>query len=245
MTTFKMTIAYDGTRYQGWQRLGNTDLTIQGKIEAVLSKLFERPILIDGSGRTDAGVHAKAQIASVELPKNRIDPKSLGEINHYLPEDIQVLSMEKMDDRFHARFNAKQKIYRYRISVSPAGNVFERKEMIRIEDPLNLEAMRRAASFLIGEHDFQSFTAMKSKTKSTVRTIESITITALSNEIQIDFLGNGFLRQQVRLMMGLLIQVAQGVVKPKAVKEILEKKSRANTRAIAPAKGLCLERVIY
>jgi tRNA pseudouridine38-40 synthase len=245
MTTFKMTIAYDGTKYQGWQRLGNTDMTIQGKIEAVLSRIYTRPILIDGSGRTDAGVHAKGQIASVELPKNRIDPKSLGEINHYLPEDIQIMSMVKADDRFHARFNAKQKIYRYRISVSPSGNVFERKEMIRIEEPLNLEAMRSAASYLIGEHDFQSFTAMKSKTKSTVRTIESITVTALSDEIQIDFLGNGFLRQQVRLMMGLLIQVAQGVVKPKAVKEILDEKSRANTRAVAPAKGLCLERVIY
>ena len=245
MTMFKMTIAYDGTKYQGWQRLGNTDLTIQGKIEAVLSRIYTRPILIDGSGRTDAGVHAKGQIASVELPKNRIDPKSLGEINHYLPEDIQIMSIEKADDRFHARFNAKQKVYRYRISVSPSGNVFERKEMIRIEEPLNLEAMRSAASYLIGEHDFQSFTAMKSKTKSTVRTIESITVTALSDEIQIDFLGNGFLRQQVRLIMGLLIQVAQGVVKPKEVKSILAEKSRANTRAIAPAKGLCLERVIY
>lgn len=246
MKNYKLIIAYDGSRYQGWQRLGHTQDTIQGKIETVLSKYYQKSIQIDGSGRTDAGVHAKGQVASAFLPTEKIELEDLEAINHYLPADIQILRIEPADDRFHARYQAKRKCYRYRIALPPVGNVFERKYMTTIDEPLTLGKMRKAAEALVGTHDFRSFTTMKSKKKSTVRTLESITVTQpTSGEVQIDFVGNGFLRQQVRIMAGILIQVGTGVIPASRVKEILQEKSRANTRMIAPAKGLCLEEVNY
>ncbi len=246
MNNYKLIIAYDGSRYQGWQRLGHTQDTIQGKIETVLSKYYKQKIQIDGSGRTDAGVHAKGQVGSVLLPTEKIGIEDLAAINHYLPSDIQILQIDPADDRFHARYLAKRKRYRYRIALPPVGNVFERKYMASLEEPLDLVKMRKAAGFLIGTHDFRSFTTMKSKKKSTVRTLESLTITQpISGEVQIDFIGNGFLRQQVRIMTGLLIQVGTGAIPPSRMEVILNEKSRANTRMIAPAKGLCLEEVNY
>lgn len=246
MAIYKMLIAYDGSRYQGWQRLGHTDATIQGKLENVLSRIYQKKIEIDGSGRTDAGVHAKAQVASVSLPRESVDEQDLAMINHYLPEDIQVLRIEKAEARFHARFLAKKKRYRYRISMPPIGNVFERRYLAIMEQPLAIEQMERAARYLVGTHDFRSFTTMKSKKKSTVRTIETIAFhKQAAQELWIDFTGDGFLRQQVRLMMGLLIQVGTGEIQPEQVESILLEKSREHTRMIAPAKGLCLEEVIY
>jgi len=246
MKNYKLTIAYDGSRYQGWQRLGHTSDTIQGKIESVLSKYYERNIEIDGSGRTDAGVHARGQVASALLPTERMDTSDLAAINHYLPSDIQVVQVEAVDDRFHARYQAKSKRYRYRIALPPIGNVFERKYMTFIGEPLAVDQMKKASQVLLGSHDFQSFTSMKSKKKSTVRRVDSITMTQPSpGELQVDFVGNGFLRQQVRIMMGLLIQVGIGEIPVSHVEKILNEKSRNHTRMIAPAKGLCLEEVYY
>jgi tRNA pseudouridine38-40 synthase len=246
MATFKITIAYDGTRYQGWQRLGNTDNTIQGKIEGVLSRYFQQTIQIHGSGRTDAGVHAKAQVASAVLPVEAISPADLASMNHYLPEDIQLLDMEKADARFHARYHAKKKRYRYRLSMPPVGNVFERKYITPVDRILRVDLMEIAAKALIGSHDFRAFTTMKSKKKSTIRQIYAIRFFQPSpQELWIDFSGDGFLRQQVRIMTGLLIQVGMERIEPDQTAGILLKKSRDNTRMIAPAKGLCLEEVNY
>lgn len=246
MANYKLTIAYDGSRYQGWQRLGHTNDTIQGKLEMVLSKYYQKSVQIDGSGRTDAGVHARGQVASVDLPIDRFDAGELAAINHYLPSDIQIIETERVDDRFHARYHAKRKRYRYRIALPPYGNVFERKYMTSLDMPLELNRMKEAAESLLGTHDFRSFTTLKSKKKSTVRTIESITIQKASpNEVQIDFVGDGFLRQQVRIMTGVLIEVGLERLSPDLMETILQEQSRTHTRLIAPAKGLCLEEVNY
>ena len=240
---YKLTIQYDGSRYDGWQRQGNTDNTIQGKLEAVFSRLVGVPVEVHGAGRTDAGVHAEGQVANVKLP--RPYPDLAAELNRYLPEDIAVLSSEPADERFHARLNAVGKAYRYAIRMGTTPDVFHRKYQYRVEEPLDLDAMRRAAGLLCGTHDFRSFCANKRYKKSTVRTVTAIDIAADDQNLTLTFRGDGFLYNMVRIMTGTLLEVGLGQRDAEEMPAILAAQDRAHAGKTAPAQGLTLAAVEY
>jgi tRNA pseudouridine38-40 synthase len=245
MRNMKLVIEYDGTKYNGWQRLGDTDNTIQAKLEGVLSKMTGENIEVIGSGRTDAGVHAYHQVANFKTHS----PMSIYEIrdycNQYLPQDIVVKEVKKVDDRFHAQYNAKSKKYLYRLWIGRIPTAFQRKYTYYIPQRLNIEAMREAAGYLIGEHDFLAFSSVKSKKKSTVREIYSIDIDTEESELKIMFHGNGFLHNMVRILVGTLIEVGLGQMKVEEITQIMEGKVRAQAGVTAPAQGLFLYEVNY
>lgn len=244
---YRLEIQYDGTKYRGWQRQSGTDRTIQGKIENVLSKMLGQEISIDGAGRTDAGVHAVAQVANVHIPEDKApeEGKLKEYLNEYLPEDIRILRVSKAGERFHSRLNAVGKRYRYHIIKYDSDHVFLRNYAWKIKEPLDIEAMRTAASYLEGKKDFRSFCARPSKKKSTVRTLEYIQIEETETEIQLTFQGNGFLYHMVRILTGTLVEVGTGKRKPEEMLSILEKKERKYAGETAPAKGLFLMKVFY
>ena len=230
---YKILVQYDGTRYEGWQRQKKSTQTIQGKLEQVLSRMTEKEIEIDGAGRTDAGVHAKNQTASVHLAK-KWDPKEILQyMNQYLPEDICVKSVEPVSERFHARLWAEGKCYSYR------------KFRYHLGEALDVEAMRRAAQDLVGTHDFKTFCGNPKMKKSTVRTITDIVIEESEHEIRIVYAGNGFLQYMVRILTGTLIEVGQHRRDADSMPELLERMERKFAGVTAPAEGLCLERVFY
>ncbi|MEK6264968.1 MAG: tRNA pseudouridine(38-40) synthase TruA [Clostridium sp.] len=245
MRNIKIVIEYDGTKYKGWQRLGDSDNTIQHKIEAVLSKMAGENIEITASGRTDAGVHATNQIANFRTESTMPDHKMRSYCYEYLPEDIVVKTVEEVDLNFHARYNAKAKKYVYNICNNKAHNVFTRKYDYHVIQPLNIEKMRSASEILIGEHDFQSFTTLKSKKKSTIRDVYAINIVNEDGNIEISVQGNGFMKNMVRLIVGTLVEVGLGEKSVDEIGVILEKKERKYAGHIAPAKGLFLEEVNY
>lgn len=245
MINYKMVIAYDGSRYNGWQKQGNTKDTIQGKLEKVLEKLEGREVEVIGAGRTDAGVHALGQVANVKLESKINGETLLQYLNQYLPEDIAVLSVKEVPMRFHSRLNATEKTYLYRIYRSEIPNPFIRKYTVTITEKLDIEKMRMAAELLIGEHDFKSFCSLKKSKKSTIRTLYSITIEEIEEEIRISVRGNGFLYHMVRIIVGTLLEVGTGKKKPEEIEQILEKGERQAAGKTAPAHGLFLKEVKY
>lgn len=245
MPNFKLTIQYDGSRYDGWQRQGNTDNTIQGKLEVVLSRLAGRPVEVHGAGRTDAGVHALGQTASVRLPDGLTPEEILDYANRYLPGDIAVIAAERADDRFHARLSAKGKVYRYHLRVGSIPDVFRRKYQYQVDGPLDLAAMERAAALLTGTHDYRSFCSNKRYKKSTVRTIHAIEITADGPDVTLTFRGTGFLYNMARILTGTLLEVGLGERLPEDIPAILAAKDRAAAGKTAPAQGLTLVKVEY
>lgn len=240
-----MIIQYDGTRYDGWQRQGNTADTIQGKIEKTLERLTGESIEIHGSGRTDAGVHAFGQVANVMLTDKREPEKLRLELNHYLPEDIAILKIEKVAPRFHSRLSAKKKTYRYQIEMGEKRDVFVRKFQYAFGQPLNLVEMKKAAKLLCGTHDFKSFCGNKKMKKSTIRTIDEIMISQEGTVITLQFTGNGFLQNMVRILVGTLIEVGQGKRQALSMEKLIEQKNRQEAGFMAPAEGLCLVEVMY
>lgn len=251
MYSYKCITAYEGTRYNGWQRQGNTDNTIQGKIEEILSKMLETPIEIIASGRTDAGVHALGQVfhfhCSADLFAVSTDAEFLTALNGYLPKDIRILSIERCSSRFHARLNAEQKTYQYRIDISPYGNLFLRNTTHHIAAPLDLQAIKRGADYLLGTHDFKSFCSNKRMKKSSVRTIYDIQIHE-DYEHQLllfTFTGNGFLYNMVRILSGTLIEIGLGLRSYEDIPAILKGCDRGLAGHTAPAKGLFLLSVQY
>lgn len=245
MINYKMVIAYDGSRYNGWQKQGNTKDTIQGKLEKVLEKLEGREVEVIGAGRTDAGVHALGQVANVKLESEINGETLLQYLNQYLPEDIAVLSVKEVPMRFHSRLNATEKTYLYRIYRSEIPNPFIRKYTVTITEELDIEKMRMAAELLIGEHDFKSFCSLKKSKKSTIRTLYSIIIEEIEEEIRISVRGNGFLYHMVRIIVGTLLEVGTGKKKPEEIEQILEKGERQAAGKTAPAHGLFLKEVKY
>lgn len=245
MINYKMVIAYDGSRYNGWQKQGNTKDTIQGKLEKVLEKLEGREVEVIGAGRTDAGVHALGQVVNVKLESKINEEMLLQYLNQYLPEDIAVLSVKEVPMRFHSRLNATEKTYLYRIYRSEIPNPFIRKYTVTITEELDIEKMRIAAEFLIGEHDFKSFCSLKKSKKSTIRTLYSITIEEIEKELRISVKGNGFLYHMVRIIIGTLLEVGTGKKKPEEIEQILEKGERQAAGKTAPAHGLFLKEVKY
>ena len=244
MKNYKIKIQYEGARFQGWQRQTSTDNTIQGKIEAILSKMCGVPVEINGAGRTDSGVHAKGQVANFKIETEKSPKEIMDYLNMYLPEDIAVVSVEEADERFHARLNAKGKHYQYRIRTSMVPDVFSRRYVHVQETALDVEAMRKAAKLLSGKHDFKAFTSNHRTKKSTVRTID-IKIKETDEEIILDYTGDGFLYHMVRILTGTLIEVGEGKRTPESMEDILVSEERANAGALVPAKGLTLVEVYY
>ena len=242
---FKMTVAYEGTRYSGWQKQGNTVNTIQGKLEHALSAMFGCPVEVQGSGRTDAGVHAAGQVASFRADTKAVPEDICRYLRRYLPQDIGVLSVERADERFHARLSAKRKTYRYRIWNSETPNVFERRFLYVCPEPLDAEAMRACIPYFLGEHDFRAFCSNPDLKKSSVRTVEAMTMEQLRPELRLTVTGNGFLYNMVRLMTGTLLRVGRGELPPEAVTDILASGERWQAGPMAPACGLCMMGVEY
>jgi tRNA pseudouridine38-40 synthase len=245
MKNYKITVAYDGTRYKGWQIQKNTDMTIQGKLTGVLELLAGHPVEVVGSGRTDAGVHAAGQVANFHIEEHFGKEEIFEALNRYLPEDIAVTAIEEVDVRFHSRYQAQAKTYSYRIRTSPVGDVFARRFVYRYGQPLDVARMREAAEQLLGTHDFASFCGNKRMKKSTVRTITGIRITEQDGEIRLDYTGDGFLQNMVRILTGTLIEVGRGERAPQSMKEILAAKDREAAGYTAPPQGLRLESVTY
>lgn len=255
MRNFKIVLQYEGTRYQGWQKQESTGNTIQGKLEALLSKMVETKVEIQGSGRTDAGVHAMGQVANFYLDTDKSPKQIMDYMNCYLPEDIAVISIEEVGERFHSRLNAKGKTYCYRVLNTATMHVFDRRYVHVVEEELDIAAMQKAASYLTGTHDFKAFTSTKKSKKSTVRTIDSIIIEHVESpypayagekgEIRFTFRGNGFLYHMVRILMGTLLEVGTHTREPEEMKVILDSGRRENAGALVPAKGLTLMEVRY
>ena len=245
MRYFKLTLCYDGGRYDGWQRQGNTDNTIQGKLEELLSRLLDQPVEVAGSGRTDAGVHALAQVCYFRAETDLDCAALLSEIRRFLPEDIGAISLEEAPPRFHARLSCREKTYVYRIWNSDEPNVFERKWMYSVPQELDLEAMRRAASLLTGEHDFAAFCANRHMKKTTVRTLRRVEITRMGNEIRIALSADGFLYHMVRILVGTLLEVGEGRRAPEDMTAVLASRDRMEAGPTAPAQGLTLWSVKY
>ena len=244
MRNLRLDICYDGTRYRGWQRLPGREDTIQGKLETALSRILGEPIEISGSGRTDAGVHAKGQVASFHCESPMPPAEILANLRRYLPEDIGIYSCREVSPRFHARLNAREKTYVYRIWNSEAPCVFERRFVTVMPEPLDVEVMNRAGALLMGRHDFSAFCGNPKMKKSTVRELTALTVTRQGEEIVLRFTGNGFLYNMVRILTGTLVEVGRQQRSPESVTELFGAK-RAQAGFLAPAQGLCLEEVVY
>lgn len=245
MKNYKIILQYDGSRYKGWQVQKSTDMTIQGKLQAVLSEMTGQEVEVIGSGRTDAGVHASGQVANFHVPAHFSAKEVLDYLNHYLPMDIAIIDIEEVDQRFHARYHATSKTYMYRIHRSTIPNVFEHKYLYTYTEVLDINAMKKAANLMIGTHDFAAFCGNKKMKKSTVRTVTDISIEEKENEIQISYTGDGFLQNMIRIMTGTLIEVGNGTKQPEDVSAIMESKVRENAGYTAPAEGLILKSVEY
>ena len=241
---YRITVQYDGTRYRGWQKQGNTENTIQGKFEGILTKLTGTPVEVQGAGRTDAGVHASGQIANFKINTTLSDEELMEYLNRYLPEDIAVTALSRVDELFHSRLSAKRKTYMYRLGIGNSRNVFERNYIYCFDREPDLDKMQAAAKLLTGTHDFAAFTAKKIG-KSTVRELYSVNIIKNKNEIRFIFCGNGFLYNMVRILTGTLIEAATGKRSVESVGELLTEADRTKAGFTAPAKGLCLVAVEY
>ena len=244
MRNLRLDLCYDGTRYRGWQRLPNREDTIQGKLETALSRILEEPIEVSGSGRTDAGVHARGQVANFHCESAMAPEEILANLRRYLPEDIGIYSCKEVSPRFHARLNAKEKTYCYRIWNSDAPCVFARRFVAVMPEPLDTEAMRQAAGLLLGKHDFSAFCSNAKMKKSTLRELYAIEISRQGEEVRLRFTGNGFLYNMVRIMTGTLIEVGWGQRRPEDIPALFGGK-REQAGFLAPAQGLCLEEVVY
>ena len=244
MRNLRLDICYDGTRYRGWQRLPGKDDTIQGKLETALSRILGEPIEISGSGRTDAGVHARGQVANFHCESTMSATEILQNLRRYLPEDIGIYSCRDVSERFHARLNAKEKTYCYRIWNSEMPCVFDRRFVAVMPEQMDVSAMEQAARHLIGQHDFAAFCGNAKMKKSTVRYIRSITITRQGEELRLEFTGNGFLHNMVRILVGTLVEVGRGERDPESIPQLFGGK-RAEAGFLAPPQGLCLMEVYY
>lgn len=249
MRNIKLVVQYDGSRYHGWQKQKGMDPagTIQGRIEQVLARMSGETIEVIGSGRTDAGVHAAAQVANFHYAGEMTTTQIKDYLNAYLPEDIGILSAEEVSERFHSRFNAVRKTYEYRVYVGTEKPVFARK-YIWTPDQMSgfdVKRMRQAAGYLIGEHDFMAFCGNKNFKKSAVRRIEEIRIEEADGILTFSYTGNGFLQNMVRILTGTLLEVGCGMREPESMPGVLASRTHVEAGFMAPAKGLMLRKVEY
>jgi tRNA pseudouridine38-40 synthase len=247
LRNLRLTIQYEGTDYNGWQRQKNTPRTIQEIIEDTLKKLLREKVTLIAAGRTDSGVHAQAQVANFKT-KSCFAPRKLRQaLNSLLPEDIKVTAINQAPLDFHSRYDAKGKTYRYTILNRPYSDVFSRRFVYHYPPgALDVRAMQRSAAMLVGEHDFSSFKITgDSRSKNGVRQIKKLRIAKKGGLIVIEITGTGFLHKMVRGIIGTLIEVGRGKLSLAAMKKILRAKSRKAAGPTAPASGLCLVKVRY
>jgi tRNA pseudouridine38-40 synthase len=248
---YSLTLQYDGTDFHGWQMQG-AQRTVQGELTRVLSLLDGREVAVHGSGRTDAGVHAEGQVASVQL-RREIEPYKLrAAINGNLPSrDLRVIRAEAVADDFHARFSARGKTYVYRILNAPVCSPFWTRYAYHDARPLSLERMREAALLFPGEHDWTAFSAAQTEAQSRVRRVTGLEVSerfderACASLIEITASADGFLRYMVRSIAGALLAVARRELEPPAIARAIESGERPRAIVTAPAHGLTLLRVYY
>ena len=240
----KVVLEYDGKGYSGWQRQENSN-SIQGEIEKALKKLTGNDITVHGSGRTDADVHALAQVCHFDTYEVIPAQNYAMALNTKLPWDIRAISSELVSDDFHSRFDKNTKLYRYRIINRVRPLALERHRAWHITIPLDIELMKQGAKHFLGEHDFSGFVAAHTDIEDFVRTIYKLDISQIDDEITINIEGNGFLRNMVRIIAGTLVNVGLGKIKPSEIKTIIESKNRDNAGMTAPGYGLYLVSVNY
>lgn len=245
MNNYKLIIQYDGGRYKGWQRLGNGENTVQEKIENVLSELVGKPVEIIGCSRTDAGVHALSQTANFKTDKNLSETEISSYLNNYLPHDICIKEVTKVPENFHSRYNSKGKTYLYKIWNKEFSNPFMRKYSMHVKNVLDIEKMKDASKHFVGEHDFTAFSNAKTKKKTMVREIYSITIEENEGFVEIRLRGSGFLYNMARKIVGSLIAVGSGEAEANKIPGIIASKDRGQALYIAEANGLYLENVEF
>ena len=253
MRNILLKIEYDGTEFSGWQRQPQPEVrTVQGEIEETLSRLCGQEIRIDGTGRTDAGVHALGQCATFSgdfgIPVERL-AKAANDIladSRQKCGPVRIISAEEVPEGFHARFSAKGKTYVYRICNAENMPVFMRNYRYHVKQPLDTDAMKKAAAAFPGKRDFEAFMAMGSNPQeTTVRTIFGVNIETRGSEINISVTGDGFLYNMVRIIAGTLIEVGKGKMKPEDIKMIMEARDRQKAGPTAPAHGLTLVEIEY
>lgn len=246
MKNICLAVSYDGTRYSGFQIQENAS-TIQGELEKALAALYKEKVRITGAGRTDAGVHARRQVVNFNAPIH-IPVKQLpAAVNSLLPEDIVTTGARKVPDRFDARFDARGKIYTYTLDRSPYPQVLIRRYSFHCPDILDLDSIKQAAAILEGKHDFKAFQASGGTVEDTVRSLSRVRVSEIQRDqlLCFTFQGDGFLYRMVRLLTGSLLRVGRGRLRPEELGLALTGELPRAAGPTVPARGLCLERVIY
>ena len=249
MPRYKLTIEYNGTNFIGWQKQ-KKGFSIQGTIEKAAKNFLQSEVDLTVAGRTDAGVHADAQVAHLDIFKKLKIKNILFGLNFYLSkekfgEDISIKKVNKVDANFNARFGAKKKIYKYKIYNNKSRSPMHAFNTWWVSQKLNIVDMKKASKYLLGNHDFSSFRASGCQSLSPIKTLDKIAIIKKKNIITLTFTARSFLYKQVRIMTGTLKDVGSGLINPAALKKILQKKKRASSGITAPSKGLTLYKVYY
>lgn len=242
---YKMILSYDGTRFYGWEHQPTTDMTIQGKMESVLSLMVQSEVEVIGCGRTDAGVHAKNMVCNAHFDTQMNTDEIRDYLNCYLPDDICVKEVRIASDRFHSRYNAIGKTYCYTCYIGDVKPVFNRKYVYVLDQKPDIQEMKKAAEYLIGTHDFASFCSNPRMKKSTVRKVDRIEIQKRGDLLTLTFHGSGFLQHMVRILTGTLLEVGFGKRTAESILELIDAKDRKLAGFTAPAKGLCMMQVDY
>ncbi|WP_300277215.1 tRNA pseudouridine(38-40) synthase TruA [Peptacetobacter sp.] len=243
MRNIKIIVQYNGANYCGWQEQPDS-LGIQGNIEYAIKEITKEKVKINGSGRTDAGVHAIGQVANFKI-ESKIDVSRIPDaLNSKLPKDISIIDAEEVDEDFHARYSAKGKVYRYLVYNSRYRNPILKDISYQVKYDLDFDKMKKAAESLVGTHDFCGFMSSGSSIKDTVRTIRNVKIEKEGDLIVFEFEGNGFLYNMVRIISGTLIDIGRGKIEEN-MEEIIKSKNRSNAGHTAPGHALFLKKVFY
>jgi len=245
MRNIKLTIEYDGKNYAGWQSQARKHKTIQETLETALKRILQKKTKVTASGRTDAGVHARAQVANFKTDSGMASEKLCLALNAVLPDDISIIKAEQISPDFHSRLSAKSKVYRYTILNRPSRPAVLRGMVYFFPHALDLGLMRKEAKVLLGRHNFKSFQAADKKERSALRTIKNLRVARDNDLIHIDIEADGFLYNMIRNIVGTLIEVGRGRLAQGSTKKILLAKDRRLAGPTVPAKGLCLLEVKY
>ena len=244
MPKLKVTLAYDGTAYRGFQLQPNED-TIQARLESALSQMSKEPVRVTAAGRTDSGVHAWGQVVHFRLPRS-IPPRGILEgLNSMLPEDIRVREVEETEDAFHARFDARSKTYRYYFDRSPVPSPFRGRYALHYPYALDREALDESAALFLGECDFAAFRASSCRARSTLRSCTRSAFLDEGEELVFEIAASGFLHHMVRNIVGTLLEVGRGKREPSSLESLFASRQRSEAGPTAPAKGLHLVEVTY
>ena len=244
--TIRLLLAYDGTDFRGWAAQRDPTIrTVEGVITGALEAVLDQPVKLSVAGRTDAGVHARGQVASFVTASSRDAHSIRAALNGQLAPEIVARSVTQARTGFDARFSASAREYRYRVDIADVPDPFTARSVWHHHCAPNLEAMRAAARNLVGKHDFTSFCRHPGSGKSTVRDLQRVTVWRRDDRLELRFRANAFLHQMVRALTGTLVAVGEGTIDAEAVPAIVDARNRAAARHLAPPHGLTLERVVY